>query len=269
MKEIVRRFDVTKFHSAYNFKWEHGHAYAGESHDFWEAVFVVAGNPLITEKSNVYILSKNEIIFHAPLEYHNIRAEADETVKVLIFTFSAVGELPPNITAGPFSLSSDTAITFTKLFDKIYEFYHGADGNEYDGTECADMLGEFLIELDKSKIRHESLISSAAASLYNNIINVMTKHVCDNYSLSDIAAECHISVSYVKLLFKQFLAISPKSYYTSLRTNEAVRLLKSGLSATEVCEKMSFSSQGYFSAYIKKHTGLSPSSFQKQAPRKQ
>lgn len=265
MKEIKRRFDITRFHSAYNFKWEHGHSYAGESHDFWEAVFVVSGNPQITENSNVYVLSKNEIIFHAPLEYHNIRAEAGETVRVLIFTFSASGELPQNITAGPFSLSSDMALDFNKLFNKIFTFYYGAD-DDYDGTECADMLGAFLIELDKSKIRHGSLISSHSASLYNNIINVMTEHACDNYSLEDIAAECHISVSYVKLLFKQFLGVSPKSYYASLRTNEAIRLLKSGMSAADVCEKMCFSSQGYFSAYIKKHTGFSPSSFQKQAP---
>ena len=66
-----------------------------------------------------------------------------------------------------------------------------------------------------------------------------------------------------KLLFNTYAGISPKSYFNQLRLRHANELLSIGLSVTEVAELMNFSSPNYFSAFYKKHTGISPSERQK------
>jgi two-component system response regulator YesN len=44
----------------------------------------------------------------------------------------------------------------------------------------------------------------------------------------------------------------------------AARLLDEGFSATEIADKMNFSSPNYFSVFFKKHTGTMPSEYKKK-----
>ena len=47
---------------------------SGESHDFWELVYVDAGEIEATADDKHYILSQGEAIIHRPMEYHNLIA---------------------------------------------------------------------------------------------------------------------------------------------------------------------------------------------------
>lgn len=263
MKKIIKYFDIISFHSAYDYKWDNGFIFTGESHDFWEAVFVASGKAQITENTNIYNLTENEMIFHAPREFHSIKSAENTPTNVLIISFSIEGMPPQNLSEGPFYLSHEEMHSYKQVFSKVYNFYNNENNDIYDGLECANLLSQFLIKLNQNKSSRNSLICSQTAKVYNNIVATMTEHVYDNCTLEDIAKKCNISVSYIKLLFKQFLGVSPKRYYAELRCNEAIRLLKIGLSGAEISDKMCFSSQGYFSTFLKKYTGLPPSKLQK------
>ena len=91
----------------------------------------------------------------------------------------------------------------------------------------------------------------------------MNREVYTNLSLSDFAAKEHISVSYVKTLFYRYAGISAKSYYISLRVNEATKLLVADVPIREIAEKMNFSSPNYFSLFFKKHMGVTPNEYKK------
>ena len=92
---------------------------------------------------------------------------------------------------------------------------------------------------------------------------VMQQGLYENLTLEQIATACHISTSYLKVLFARYAGISPKAYYLKMRYNEALNLLKKGLSATEVATKMNFSSPSYFSAFMKRYAGLPPAKYVK------
>ena len=264
MKIINKIFDITTFFSSFSFKWKNGFAYDGESHNFWEIVHVAAGAVQATENERVYNLSKGDIILHAPLEFHSISCEKDTPTNVLIITFSANGVLPSNLANGPFHLSIEEKNNFEDLFAKIYLYYGNKEMDEYSGMECINLLTTFLIRLSRNHVSQNSLICSRSAQEYNHIVTMMVNSIYDNCTLEDIAKKCNISVSYIKLLFKQFSGVSPKTYYSKLRCNEAIRLLQSDLPAYEVADKLNFSSPNYFSVFFKKMTGLPPLQYQKQ-----
>ena len=121
-------------------------------------------------------------------------------------------------------------------------------------------LALFLITLSREKGRAR-LSDSPAAREYQSAVQCMRRGVCQNLTLPEIARDCHSSVSTLKQLFQRYAGISPKAYYTKLRYDEALRRLKAGHSVAQVSEEMGFSSPNYFSAFIKRQTGLPPARF--------
>jgi AraC-like DNA-binding protein len=124
------------------------------------------------------------------------------------------------------------------------------------------LLSAFLIKLGlRSVVSGISMAQSATE--YRNIVSHMSQNVHLNLTLSDIARENNVSISYVKLLFSTYAGISPKSYFNQLRLRRASEQLDEGRSVTEIATAMNFSSPSYFSAFYKRHTGISPSVQQK------
>ena len=100
-------------------------------------------------------------------------------------------------------------------------------------------------------------------SLKLDITNVI-KYIQDNYkkdiSLEYIAEYNHVSVPYMSKRLKQSLNMSFKEYLTSLRIDEAKKLLceNSELSIQDIAESSGFYSNSAFTRTFKKSTGLSP-----------
>ncbi len=258
---IEKQFDITGFFSAYKFDWDEKYAYKGECHTPWEIVFVKSGSVECTEDERVYALNKNDIIIHAPMEFHSIRS-LKSSPSVMVASFFVNGKLPNEITNGVFSLNEGYSKEFTEIFERIYTFYHTGSKNDYSGQEVASRLSALLIRLG-NKTAEENLSMSPSALEYRRIATFMADNVSNNLSLEQIASACSISVSYIKLLFKKYASISPMNFYANLRIQSAINMMKSGLSASEIAYTMNFSSPNYFSVFFKKHTGEVPSQYRK------
>ena len=77
-KFIERKFTVTAFFSSLNFSWNKDFVFNGESHEMWEIVYILSGKVEVTENEKIYLLEKNNMIIHAPWEFHRIKS-ADGT----------------------------------------------------------------------------------------------------------------------------------------------------------------------------------------------
>lgn len=258
---IENSFTVKGFYTAIRFDWNDRFVFNGESHDFWEAVFVESGEVEITEDENVYVLGAGNMIFHAPMEFHRIKSSGGTEPKGFIFSFLTSGELPASVSSGVFTLEPSQISRFLRISDKIHEFVH-SESSMLKGTEVAACLTEFIISLS-SKQALSCTSMTRSATEYRHIVSFMSDHVDENLTLSDVAKDNNVSVSYVKLLFSNYAGISPKSYFNQMRLRRAAELLSKGLSVTEISDKMNFSSPNYFSSFYKKHTGLTPTEQQK------
>ena len=81
------RVRITSFCSAHMGIRPIGYFYNGESHDFWEAVFILKGKAGITAGETVYTLTEGQMIFHPPGEFHRLWNDGDEFLRIAIVSF--------------------------------------------------------------------------------------------------------------------------------------------------------------------------------------
>lgn len=263
LKPVERDFTVTGFYTAFRFSWDGRFVFHGESHDFWEAVFVTDGAVESIEDENVYLVRENNLILHAPLEFHRIRSAEGEHQKGIILTFKTAGSLPEELKDGIFSLKAEEREEYLSLCDSIVRFVQGG-GDYYEGHEAADRLSAFLIRLSRQTPERKQFSGSVGASEYHRIVSDMTERVCENLTLLDFANAHNISVSYLKLLFKTYAGVSPKTYFNQLRARHAAHLLREDKTIAEIAEIMNFSSQNYFTVFFRNHMDCTPSEYRKK-----
>ena len=262
IKTVERRFLINGFISAFEFIWNDRYVFNGESHDFWEVVFVTSGEVDVTEDEKIYVMRAGDMILHAPGEFHTIRSRKGSAPCGYIMTFSAAGELPEALKDGIFAIDEREKEVYLEIVARIHKFLMSKGNTEHFGQEASGLLTAFLVRLGTSPVSHK-LNTSPAAKEYCGVVSEMMESVCENLTLTDIAAKNNISVSYVKFLFQKYAGVSPKQYYTNLRVQHAQALLCEGKSVAEVSDIMNFSSPNYFSAFFKKHTGVLTSEVKK------
>lgn len=229
----------------------------------WEIVLITSGKVNITEDEKIYTLEKNQMILHAPREFHSIGSAENTKPSGYVMSFGTDGLLPETLKSGIFVLEDEEMTQYITLVKKVITFLNQESLPPYWGQEASHTLAVFLIHLIEKKVE-STVDNSVAAKAYKQLVSTMTEKVKDNLTLEDFASLCNISVSYIKQLFRQYCGISPKSYYNNLRTRYARNLLEDGWTASEVANELNFSSPNYFSAFFKKKTGLSPLTYKNQ-----
>lgn len=266
-KKLERQFEITAFCSAIPFSWNSDFVFHGESHDFWEIVFVMDGQVEVTEDEKVYRLEKNDMILHAPMEFHRIRSAGGTAPRGFVMSFAATGQLPDALREGCFVLGAEEAEEYEALSRRVYDFFKGINDSPFAGQEAGQALSSFLIRLGSNARPRLRLDSSRGAAEYKHAVSTMSAFIRSNSSLVQIADACNISVSYLKLLFRKYAGISPKRYYANLRMQYAISRLRDGLTSAEIAAEMSFSSAGYFSTFFQRQMGVSPSEYRQKRER--
>lgn len=254
---IQELFAIEGFYTAFWFDWNRSFCFNGESHNFWEVVFVSSGVVEVVENENVYTLGEGSLILHVPMEFHRIKSAGGSSPKGFIFSFSARGDLPKALTDGVLRMNPAQQSRYQVLCSRIERFVRG-DRSPDVGLEAAALLQAFLLQMaSEQAVAVEATAWSAQE--YKRIVSFLAKHVCDNLTLEEIAAQTRVSVSYIKYLFHLYAGISPKLYYNQLRIQRANALLEQGHAVAEVADRMQFSSPSYFSSFYKRYAGISPS----------
>lgn len=261
-KIIEYPFCILDINTANDFYWDENFSFKGESHDYWEIVCVLDGEVESVEDENVYILQRGNVVFHAPGEFHRIKSLGTSHPHVLVMTFHHSGELPKVLREGVFTLSESELCRYEKIFSECRAFMLGKT-DVADGALAGLELSAFLIELSSSHTPGNISSKGKRADEYRKIVDAMQSGIEENLTLQQIATRAAVSLSNMKLLFKEFSGVSPKSYYSELRLREAIRLLDGGNSVTEVAAKLGFSSPNYFSIFFKRRTGMLPKKMKK------
>lgn len=88
----------------------------------------------------------------------------------------------------------------------------------------------------------------------------LLEHFQQPVSLEELSKVAMLSRFHLIRLYRQLYGLSPHQHLLQLRIEHAGRLLKNGVSPTEVAHRLSFSDRRAFSKAFKKVTGTTPSS---------
>lgn len=272
---IIEQIHISEIFSLFKMHYENTYEFGGETHDFWECLYVIKGTLCVSADERIYNLKSGDIIFHKPLELHKFYITSQKGADVLVFSFSATGPIVSFFKNKVFRLSAEQEGIITALVDyldeKCEEFRSEIQNeNQYNtalilfkkipsySQNIALHICRLMLSLaDSSHIAKAS--NSPDSIVFRKAVEYMNDNIYTNPSVFDIARHCSVSVSGIKRIFDKFTGIGVHKYFLLLKLKRAKKMLYHGNTVSDTAEILGFSSQGYFSKTYKREFGISPS----------
>ncbi|MDD7740582.1 MAG: AraC family transcriptional regulator [Fusicatenibacter sp.] len=270
---IEEQIRITSMYSLFERHFESGYNFQGESHNFWECLYVVKGEVCVSGDGHVYNLSDGSIIFHKPMEFHKFSVSREEGADLLIFSFAAEGPLTSFLKNKVFVLSGYQKQILRNLC--FYMENTAGNGTIQAGEEhqylspfsklptYAQTVSTYLQQLMLSLAERgvPSVASQAPdAVCFGKAISYLNCNIHRQPTIPEIARFCSISEAGLKRIFDKYAGIGVHKYLIKMKMKAASELLKDGESVSGVAARLGFSDQSYFSRAYKRETGSMPSS---------
>ena len=72
--QLKNLINVNRVVTIHYYEFDKNFAFDGETHDFWEMVYIDKGKVLVKSEENEIVLAQGDVIFHKPNEFHAIKA---------------------------------------------------------------------------------------------------------------------------------------------------------------------------------------------------
>ena len=267
--KVREKIHITEMYSLFEAEYESGFSFAGESHDFWECVYVISGSLRVSSNRRIYEMTAGNLIFHKPLEIHKFDITSTSTTSLLIFSFSMKSDISDFFKNKMFLLDSTQKSyinDFTDYLRRENSEINSHNKNYISLFEQSDSYSQIVVSyiyrifLSLCERNIASVISeSPDAAVFSQAVKFMNGHLEEELSVNDIACYCSVSISLLKRTFLKYSGMGVHKYFLKMKINTAASLLENGNSVSETAEMLGFSSQPYFSYVFKRETGISPS----------
>lgn len=274
---IKRNIEISSFLSAFEPTYETDFFFRGESHDFWEIVYVMGGRAGASADERVYELSAGDMIFHKPTEFHRIWSAGGTRPHLFIMSFRLSGKAA-ELENLVIRLSYEQKNAFSELINAFRNrtglvlrsdgeipnnYLDGWEKNPNEAQIIANLAENFLLTVLSDKADIKEVEKNKGAVLYKKIVGILEDNIYSDISIAEVAEICGMSVSGIKKSFRRYSGESIHRYFLRLKINRAAQLLRSNMSVGEISEVLSFNNQNYFSTVFKRETGCSPLAYRK------
>ena len=268
--------------SAFRCALQQDFRYDGEVHNGWEFVYVESGRIMAQADDKRYIVRSGEMIFHKPMEYHNLNPyHGDATIIVCCFHCSypdmkffenkilSLNQRQKQYLAD--IVANGEAFLVQKSPTEISadgRMFPSPAGTAINSQYIKNTIELLLLSLHAAQgVPVQSRANSYSQHLTRKRLSegirvYLEKNLGKPISLTDISNAFSYSVSTVKTVFREETGKSIIAYYNDLRLAAAKEMLtEKNLSISEIAEQLGFHSTSHFSNFFKKETGVSPNKY--------
>lgn len=280
---LEKSLHIEELISLFDFKSPRDYRFDGESHNFWEFIYMDEGRVLITAGENQYVLKAGEMAFHKPGEFHAVRAFEETSSSFIIAAFVCQADCMRHFEHQILTLTRQEreylheAVRHRRLAFPYVRTPHVL--SDLAGAMMPVPFGELqmiqanlelllltLLRRGKSA-RIQPRVESYAQQLRNRQLSDKVKayledHLGDNLTLEEIGDTLGYSVSQMKKLFRQENGRGIIDYFIGLKMEEAKRLIREGdLSVGEIAARLGYENPGYFSRLFRQREAMTPSEY--------
>lgn len=282
---LKEELSIKDIYSIHYFEYSKDYVYEGESHNFWELLFVDFGNIEVTADTRTFPLKKGEMVFHKPNEFHALRADGKVAPNLIVISFQC--------NAPCMSFFENQIITI----DHTENFYLGQLIAEARKTFYTPLNNPLICKLNRYsqtlfgseqiiKISLELILISIFRRLapqenthfvpspswtntahssfkrMSQVVQYLNKHVHERLTVADICRDNIIGKSQLQHLFHLYEGCGVIEYFSRLKINTAKMMIRENrYTYTEIANILNYSSYQYFSLQFKKYTRMSPSEY--------
>lgn len=211
--------------------------------------FRIKGDATFKHRKGQLNVNSGDIVFVPALYPYNLISDSEH---LFVIHFTSDNHLPDTIK----KFSAQNAAYFKNKFEDLYSVWQKKElGYEH---ECKSIFYKIITNIERNYLVKKNYIYEDKIGAAIDYIH--EKYTSENISVEQLAKLCNISGAYLRKLFHQRFNLSPQAYINNLKIKYATELLKSGYySISEVSDMCNFQNIHYFSSFIKKETGLTPS----------
>lgn len=250
----------------------------GEKHPFPEIFYLRRGEHTLLIDKQRHTLREGQIILYAPDSYHEASDVRPTLADACIITFACDSPLLAPLYNRAITLTPSQRLMIEEIVAEGVQCFEGRAPEDTvhgmvlrEGVSTDTLWGLrkqielFLIGLSKKNSPQRSTHKTRRDAEFAAAVEFLRKNVASPLTLSQIALGTSMSVSKLKLLFREQAGTGPIDYLIRLRIERAKVLIGEGeYNLSEIAERVGFSSLHYFSRTFKAITGVSPSQYAKQ-----
>ncbi len=271
---------IERLYTVHYFEYMRDFSFEGESHDFWEFIYVDKGAVRISMDDVELVLKKGEIAFHQPNEFHKVVASEDTAPNLVVVSFDCTSPAMKffkhqvlHIDDREHSLLAEILIEARKLLDcpldNPYTQYMPKKSSAPSDCEqyirlCLEL---FLLHIRRrytsSTAIPDTIIKKNRTELFMQIVEYMENHISSKLTVEQICHDNMIGRTQLQKVFQKECGMGVIEYFSKLKINTAKHMIRSSkLNFSQISEKLGYTSVHYFSRQFKKITDMTPSEYE-------
>lgn len=256
----------------------------GETHDFWEFVYVDRGLLQVETDQRTYPLAQGQITFHPPMEYHRHIASPAHHTSLCIISFHCSSLVLAPLAHRVLVLDETrrcalsqalqcAAEIFSSLIDARDSLYlvKKEGVSEMKEQLFTNYLENFLLLCilevggqPPSTQPSDAIARSRVTQLGQNAVEYLAAHLNKPFSIQGMCAALGCSKTTLSTAFKAYTGSSIIPYLNRLKIEAAKNMIRfEDLSLTQIALQLNFCSLNYFSTAFKRYTGMHPHEYAK------
>lgn len=279
---LNKEFEIHEIITIHYFEYMKDFVFSGESHDFWEFLYVDKGEIIVQADHSIYHLKAGDIIFHKPNEFHALKASGNKAPNLVAVSFRCNSKSMKFFEGKTCSLDQEERYLISRMIAEAKSAF--STPLHIPSIEKVELVQQppfgapqlillylqiFLIyikrnhfkadegSIDSMPTEHKALSSNS--SHLEQIIQFMEYHICEHLSIKAICNEFSISRSTLHSLFYREKKCGAIDYFNLMKVERSKEIMRDGnMNFTEIAHFLSYSSLQYFSRQFKKTTGMSP-----------
>lgn len=214
--------------------------------------FRISGNAKFIFNNNITEIKSNDIVFVPAHCNYQLIAKEEE---LFVIHFESHDILPETIK----KFTPENSSYYKRKFEEL----HTAWSKKQSGYihECKSTFFRILMHIERDYLHDKHSIADERLS---EAVDFIHEHFTNkDFTVDDLARLCNMSGTYFRKLFQNKYHVAPITYIKNLKLQYALELLNSNhYTVSEIAEKCGFKNIYYFSSFIKKELGVSPSKIQ-------
>lgn len=232
---LQHSIDIDAIITLHYFEYMKNFEFKGESHNFWEFLYVDKGTVAVRADDTWTTLYTGDIIFHQPNEFHAIKSIGKDSPNLVAMSFTSSSQAMSFFVNKSFTLSMEERAMISRIItegrhtlatpmhipsvEQVQLKEHAPFGSQQMILLYLEMFLITLIrehqEESGASIQHKSSPEkeSAEQERLSEILKYLEYHICEKLTVKDICNEFSMSRSAVQLLFHEQLNCGVIDYF--------------------------------------------------------